>query len=94
MFFYAKFSSKPSQTIGRIGEISICEVSGGYGAQGLIMDISQAEKPLFKGSVGGGETMKQVGDLFDSKHQAGQASEQEEIHLEEKGAWHPNRDVN
>lgn len=40
--------------------------------------------------------MKQVGDLmhlFDSKHQAEQASEQEETHLEGKEGWHPNRDV-
>lgn len=62
------------------------------------MDISQDEKPMstFKGSVGVGKTVKQMGDfmhLFDSKHQAGQASEQEEAHLEGKGAWQPDRDV-
>lgn len=59
MFAYAKFSSKPSQTIWWI-EISVCEVSGGYGAKDLIMDISQAEKPLliFKESVSLGETVK------------------------------------
>lgn len=62
------------------------------------MDIGQAEKPMlvFKGSVGVGETVKQVGDLmplFDSKHQAGQASEQEETHLERKRAWHSDGDV-
>lgn len=62
------------------------------------MDVSQAKKPMlvFKGSVGVGEIVKQVGDsmhLFDSIHQAGQASEQEETHLEGKGAWHPDRDV-
>lgn len=43
---------------------------------------------IFKGSVGVGETVKQVDGfmlLFDSKHQAGQASEQEETYLEGKG---------
>lgn len=49
------------------------------------MRVSQAEKPMliFKGSVGVGEIVKQVGEsmhLFDSKRQTGQASEQEETH--------------
>lgn len=50
--------------------------SGGYGAQGLVLDISQAEKPLlvFKGPVSVGVIVKWV-HLFASKHQAGQASE-------------------
>lgn len=46
--------------------------------------------------MGGGETVEQVGDLmplFDNKHQAEQASEQEETRLEGKEAWQPNRDA-